>query len=98
MLYVKNFQKIIDENYKIRFFMNGIYQWYLFCLNFLEFIFLCCIIIISLIYKDKFTSKIIGLLLTYSIVLQDDMIEFLSSFSNFENTMTNMERSLSYTK
>ena len=78
--------------------MNGIYQWYLFCLNFLEFIFLCCIIIISLIYKDKFTSKIIGLLLTYSIVLQDDMIEFLSSFSNFENTMTNMERSLSYTK
>ena len=98
LLYIKNFQKIIDENYKIRFFMNGIYQWYLFCLNFLEFIFLCCIISISLIYKDKFTSKIIGLLLTYSIVLQDDMIEFLSSFSNFENTMTNMERSLSYTK
>ena len=24
-----------DENYKIRFFMNGIYQWYLYCLNFL---------------------------------------------------------------
>ena len=98
LLYIKNFQKIIDENYKIRFFMNGIYQWYLFCLNFLEFVFLCCIISISLIYKDKFTSKIIGLVLTYSIVLQDDMIEFLSSFSNFENTMTNMERSLSYTK
>ena len=98
LLYIKNFQKIIDENYKIRFYMNGIYQWYLFCLNFLEFLFLSCLISISLIYKDKFTSKIIGLLLTYSIVLQDDMIEFLSSFSNFENTMTNMERSLTYTK
>ena len=98
VLYIKNFQKIIDENYKIRYFMNGIYQWYLFCLNILEFIFLCSLISISLIYKDKFTSKIIGLLLTYSLVLQTDMIEFLSSFSNFENTMTNMERSLSYTK
>ena len=98
LLYIKNFQKIIDENYKIRYFMNGIYQWYLFCLNFLEFLFLCCLISVSLIYKEKFSSKVIGLLLTYSLVLQTDMIEFLSSFSNFENTMTNMERSLSYTK
>jgi ABC-type multidrug transport system fused ATPase/permease subunit len=98
LLYIKNFQKIIDENYKIRYYMNGIYQWYLFCLNFLEFLFLCCLISVSLIYKDKFTSKMIGLLLTYSLILQTDMIEFLSSFSNFENTMTNMERSLSYTK
>ena len=98
LLYIKNFQKIIDENYKIRFFMNGIYQWYLYCLNFLEFLFLCCLISISLLYKDKFSSKVIGLLLTYSIVLQDDMIEFLSSFSNFENTMTNMERCIGYTK
>ena len=78
--------------------MNGIYQWYLFCLNFLEFLFLCCLISVPLIYKEKFSSKMIGLLLTYSLILQTDMIEFLSSFSNFENTMTNMERSLSYTK
>ena len=98
LLYIKNFQKILDENHKIRFFMNGIYQWYIFCLNFLEFLFLCYLISISLMYKDKFSSKMIGLLLTYSLVLQNDMIEFLSSFSSFENTMTNMERSLSYTK
>ena len=98
LLYMKNFQKLIDENHKIRFFMNGIYQWYIFNLNFVEFLFLCCLISLSLIYKERFSSKVIGLLLTYSIVLQEDMIEFLSSFSNFENTMTNMERSLSYTK
>ena len=98
LLYIKNFQNLIDENHKIRFFMNGIYQWYIFTLNFLEFLFLCCLISISLIYKERFSSKVIGILLTYSIVLQEDMIEFLSSFSNFENTMTNMERSLSYTK
>jgi ABC-type multidrug transport system fused ATPase/permease subunit len=98
MLYIKNFQKRIDENYKINFYINSIYQWYIFCLNFLEFIFLSCLICISLIYKEKFDTKTIGLLLTYSIVIQEDLIEFLSSFSNFENTMTNMERSLSYTK
>ena len=96
LLYIKNFQKIIDENYKIRFFMIGITQWYLLSLNILQYLFLCFLILISLKYKDKFSSKIIGLLLTYSLVMQQDMIEFLNSTSNFENTMTNMERCLSY--
>ena len=97
-LYIKNFQKIIDENYKINFYINSIYQWYILCLNMLEFIFLSCIIFISLLNKEKFDTKTIGLLLTYSIVIQEDLIEFLSSVSSFENTMTNMERCLSYTK
>ena len=52
----------------------------------------------TLMHKTKFTPRIIGVILTYSLILQEDMIEFLSSFSNFENTMTKMERSLSYTK
>ena len=97
-LYIKNFQKIIDENYKINFYINSIYQWYILCLNLLEFIFLSCIIFVSLLNKEKFDTKTIGLLLTYSIVIQEDLIEFLSSVSSFENTMTNMERCLSYTK
>ena len=97
-LYIKNFQKIIDENYKINFYINSIYQWYIFCLNLLEFIFLFCIIGISLLNKNKFDTKTIGMLLTYTIVIKEDLIEFLSSVSSFENTMTNMERCLSYTK
>ena len=97
-LYIKNFQKIIDENYKINFYINSIYQWYIFFLNLLEFFFLSCIIGVSLFNKENFDIKTIGLLLTYSIVIQEDLIEFLSSVSNFENTMTNMERCLSYTK
>ena len=97
-IYIRNFQKVIDENYKINFFINSTYQWFIFCLNILEFIFLSSLIGISLYYKEKFDTKTIGLLLTYSIVIQEDLIEFLSSFSNFQNTMTNMERCLSYTK
>ena len=97
-LYLKNFQKKIDENYLINFYINSIFQWYICCLNLIEFVFLFCLIGISLLYKEKFDTKTIGLLLTYSIVIQEDLIEFLSSFSNFENTMTNMERCSSYTK
>ena len=96
--YIEIFQNKVDEHYKLLYYINGTGQWYLLCLNLLSMIFLTYMVIMTLIHKTKFTPRIIGVILTYSLVLQEDMIEFLSSFSNFENTMTKMERSLSYTK
>ena len=96
--YIEIFQDKVDEHYKLLYYINGTGQWYLLCLNALSILFLTYMIVITLMHKNKFTPKIIGIILTYSQVLQEDMIEFLSSFSNFENTMTKMERSLSYTK
>ena len=96
--YIEIFQKKVDEHYKLLYYINGTGQWYLLCLNLLSILFLTYIVIMTLTHKNKFTPKIIGIILTYSLVLQEDIIEFLSSFSNFENTMTKMERSLSYTK
>ena len=96
--YIEIFQNKVDEHYKLLYYINGTGQWYLLCLNLLSMIFLTYMVIMTLINKTKFTPRIIGIVLTYSLVLQEDMIEFLSSFSNFENTMTKMERSLSYTK
>ena len=96
--YIEIFQKRIDEHYKLSFYLNGTNQWYLLHLNLLSFVFFSLIMFITLIHKERFSPKIIGIILTYSLVLQEDMISFLSSFSSFENTMTKMERSLSYTK
>ena len=95
--YISQFQKRVDEHFKVLYFLNGTQQWYLMMLNFASFLFLVVIVVFTLMYKETFTAKVIGILLTYCIVLQADLIEFLSSFSNFENTMTKMERSLSYT-
>ena len=96
--YIEIFQNKVDEHYKLLYYINGTGQWYLLCLNLLSMLFLTYMVIMTLMHKTKFTPRIIGIILTYSLVLQEDMIEFLSSFSNFENTMTKMERSLSYTK
>ena len=96
--YIELFQSKVDEHYKLEYYINGTGQWYLLCLNLLSMLFLTYMVIMTLMHKNKFTPKIIGIILTYSLVLQEDMIEFLSSFSNFENTMTKLERCLSYTK
>ena len=92
-----SFQERIDEYFKVLFYLNGTYQWYLMMLNFISFLFLVVLLIFSLIHKELYSAKIIGIILSYSIIFQSDIIEFLSSFSNFENTMTKMERSLLYT-
>ena len=92
-----SFQERIDEYFKVLFYLNGTYQWYLMMLNFISFLFLVILLIFSLIHKELYSAKIIGIILSYSIIFQTDIIEFLSSFSNFENTMTKMERSLLYT-
>ena len=93
----ENFQKKIDEYFKVLFYLNGTYQWYLMMLNFISFLFLVVLIIFTLIEKELYSAKVIGIILSYSIIFQSDIIEFLSAFSNFENTMTKMERSLTYT-
>ena len=95
--YIELFQEKVDEHYKLLYYINGTGQWYLLCLNLLSMLFLTYMVIMTLMHKNKFTPKIIGIILTYSLILQEDMIEFLSSFSNFENTMTKLERCLSYT-
>ena len=96
--YIDNFQRRVDEHYKLLFYLNGTNQWYLLCMNLLSFSLLSFIVLFTLFFKQNFTAENIGILLTYTIIVQDDMVEFLSAFSNFENTMTKMERSLSYTK
>ena len=95
--YIEIFQDKVDEHYKLLYYINGTGQWYLLYLNLLSILFLTYMVIMTLLHKNKFTPKIIGIILTYSLILQEDVIEFLSSFSNFENTMTKMERCLSYT-
>ena len=96
--YIEIFQQKVDEHYKIFFYINGTDQWYLMYLNFLSLLFLIYMVIMVLINRDNFSPKIIGIMLTYSLILQEDIIEFLTYFSYFENTMTKAERSLSYTK
>ena len=97
-IYTRNFQGRVDDHFKVSVFLVGTYQWYLLILNILSFLFLGFLIAFTLIYKTTFTPKEIGILLTYSIVLNEDLVQFLSAYSNFENTMTKMERCLGYTK
>ena len=96
--YVKEFEKRIDDYFKIKMMLNGTQQIYILFLNIFSFVFLAFLILTSLYFKENLNKKIIGILLIYSIILQNDLIEFLIASSNFENTMIRMERSLSSTK
>ncbi len=91
-----DFRSRVDEFLKLRIFINGTSQWFCLMLDLLSFCFVCFLIIFTL-YFSSFEVQIIAILLTYCIQLQDDLIRYLVSRSNFENDMTGQERCLYYT-
>ena len=91
-----DFRSRVDEFLKLRIFINGTSQWFCLMLDLLSFGFVCFLVIFTL-YFSSFEVQIIAILLTYCIQLQDDLIRYLVSRSNFENDMTGQERCLYYT-
>ena len=94
--FIKDFRSRVDEFLKLRIFINGTSQWFCLMLDLLSFGFVCFLVIFTL-YFSNFEVQIIAILLTYCIQLQDDLIRYLVSRSNFENDMTGQERCLAYT-
>ena len=96
--YMEMFHDRIDEHLKIMLILNGITQWFDLWLDFVTFIFISFLVIFTIVFKDLFDSKIIGILLTYCISLQTNLVNGLHVLSTFENCMVSMERCLKYTK
>ena len=96
--YMDKFHSRADEYYKIRLILAGVSQWFGLILDLLTVTFMIFLVIITLLYQDEFQPEEIGIVLMYSMVLQDNLIRFLNVLSSFENCMVSMERCLKYTK
>ncbi len=63
-----------------------------------EFLFSFFLIVFTFLFKNNFFPIIIGLFLTYSINLQNNLIRGIRQISRLENSMISFERCLTYTK
>ena len=96
--YMEMFHERIDEHLKIKFIQNGISQWFNQMLDSLSLSFVAFLVIFTIFYKDQFTAKAIGILLTYCINIQMNLVHGLHMTTSFENSMVSLERCLKYTK
>ena len=67
-------------------------------LDLLSVSFFLFLIVFTVLFEKYYSAQQIGILLTYSIALQDNLFKLLYVIANFQNCMVSMERCLKYTK
>lgn len=96
--FIGDFRGKADNFLKIRIFLVGIMNWYTLMLDFLSFTFIIFLILFSIFFKEDFEPAVIGILLTYCVQIQDELVRYLTCRSNLENDMVGLERCLAYTR
>jgi ABC-type multidrug transport system fused ATPase/permease subunit len=98
-------QSFIDSYYayqdtflKTNLFLNGVNLWFGLMVYLLIFSFKVSLIILTLYLRHYLPSEVIGLLLAYSIQIQNSLESFLQCFSTFENAMLAFQRCTAYTR
>ena len=94
--YIQEFFKKLDKFLLSNYFLKGSSTWFTLHLELFSLFFKSFLICLIIIFKNKFSPETIGLLLTYTIQLQETFMRFLISFSVFENSMMAFNRCLSY--
>ena len=96
--FTDEFRGKADNFLKTRIFLVGIMNWYTLMLDFLSFSFIIFLVVFSIVFRTDFKPAIIGILLTYCVQIQDELVRYLTCRSNLENDMVGLERCLAYTR
>lgn len=95
--FIASNQDKINNNMRINYSLCGCEQWSRLYLGLLSGFLLCCLFIMSIIFKDSISIGIIGLCLTYMIPLPNDINYLLMNITEMENNMVSVERIKNYT-
>ena len=96
--FIKDFRGKADNFLKTRIFLVGIMNWYTLMLDFLSFTFIIFLVVFSIVFRTNYEASVIGILLTYCVQIQDELVRYLTCRSNLENDMVGLERCLAYTR
>jgi ATP-binding cassette subfamily C (CFTR/MRP) protein 1 len=96
--YLRKFYEQNNNQIKINIFIQGCYNWYKEQFDFISFLYLCYLVISTIIFNERFTVQSVGIMFSYSILMQEYLAWTFSLTSQIENKMVSMERSLHYTK
>ena len=94
----KKFSKRMNDYYNISIFQSGISGWYGIYLDMISFILLTFILISCSIFKEKYNTQSIGLLLSYSLNLIEYLFDIMGRFSRLSKLLISVERCDNYTK
>ena len=88
----------LNNFYKILLYQSGSTSWFGLTLNLISFILLLVILLFAIIFKKTISPQSMGLLLSYSMKLNDYLYSLLSRVSKIEKHITSVERCDSFTE
>lgn len=96
-IFIKQFRQKQDDSIRYNYFVTGGTLWLYLILDLFSFSFLFVEIMFTLLFPQYFIAVTVGLLLNYSIQIQNNLTSFIIHFSAYVNSMFAFERCLSYT-
>ena len=95
--FMEKYQNKMNDYIKICLYQSGINGWFSVHLDMMSCIILIFILVFSYLFKEKYDSQSMGLLLTYSISIIDYSFHFMERFSRLNKLLVSVERCYNYT-
>lgn len=96
-IFMLKFCEKVNTYFKIRIFLHGVENFFGFNLDFLSLLFLIFLLTMTNVFSHNFTSNAVGLMLSYSVLLQKSLFNLLTASTKLENLMVATERCVDYT-
>ena len=97
-IFINNFYDKINDCYKVNLSSKGAYNWYHQQFDFIGLFYTSYLIFMTTFFKDNYSAQSVGIMFTYSLMLEQELAFTFSMFSDMEMSMISMERCYKYTQ
>ena len=96
--YLNKFYNNINNSFVIQLFFSGTQNWFCMQFSFISFLYMSYLVLLTIFKADSMSSQSIGIMFTYSVLMERSMGWLFLQCSDMEISMVSMERCMNYTK
>ena len=95
--YLSKFYNRVNDSFKINIFIQGVYNWYHEQFDLIGTLYITYLVINTILFEKSYDAQAVGVMFTYSLMLQEYLAWSFSQTAQLETSMVSMERCLKYT-
>ena len=95
--YLNKFYNRVNDSFKINIFIQGVYNWYHEQFDLIGTLYITYLVINTILFEKSYNAQAVGVMFTYSLMLQEYLAWSFSQTAQLETSMVSMERCLKYT-
>ena len=95
--YLNKFYNRVNDSFKINIFIQGVYNWYHEQFDLIGTLYITYLVINTILFEKSYDAQAVGVMFTYSLMLQEYLAWSFSQTAQLETSMVSMERCLKYT-